>query len=355
MRNPPIFENDHLAMEIETAAVEMARGAGALLAGCFGRQLTIEYKDKNQLDPVTSADKDTQKYLEAEISRRFPDHGILGEETFPDSTGNSHGKSSGKSSEETESDNPAPDFLWVLDPLDGTTNFLNGLPVYASSIGILYRGRPIAGAVFIPWPVPAGGLVLHSRRGGGCFADDEPVSVYETEKPVGNRLMGLPGSFSQTTRFDRSLKGSMGEPRITGSIAYELALTAMGTMQYSVFGAPRMWDMLGGTIAVQEAGGMVMTRFKGEKRWHPMDSLVPNWDEKPPSIKELRKWVAPLVAGNRHLAPLIAHNMRPRFRPAAKLRQWSRKLKPATDRSRPQHSTATDTRANQDADKQPSD
>ena len=337
MRNPPIFENDHLAMEIETAAVEMARGAGALLAGCFGRQLTIEYKDKNQLDPVTSADKDTQKYLEAEISRRFPDHGILGEETFPDSTGNSHGKSSGKSSEETESDNPAPDFLWVLDPLDGTTNFLNGLPVYASSIGILYRGRPIAGAVFIPWPVPAGGLVLHSRRGGGCFADDEPVSVYETEKPVGNRLMGLPGSFSQTTRFDRSLKGSMGEPRITGSIAYELALTAMGTMQYSVFGAPRMWDMLGGTIAVQEAGGTVMTRFKGEKSWHPMDSLVPNWDEKPPSIKELRKWVAPLVAGNRHLAPLIAHNMRPRFRPAAKLRHWSRKLKPAPDRRQSQN------------------
>ena len=333
MRNPPIIENDHLAMEIETAAVEMARGAGALLAGCFGRQLTIEYKDKNQLDPVTSADKDTQKYLEAEISRRFPDHGILGEETFPDSTGNSDGKSSG----ETESDDPAPDFLWVLDPLDGTTNFLNGLPVYASSIGILYRGRPIAGAVFIPWPVPAGGLVLHSRRGGGCFADDEPVSVYETEKPVGNRLMGLPGSFSQTTRFHRSLKGSMGEPRVTGSIAYELALTAMGTMQYSVFGAPRMWDMLGGTIAVQEAGGTVMTRFKGEKRWHPMDSLVPNWDEKPPSIKELRKWVAPLVAGKRHLAPLIAHNMRPRSHPVAKLRHWSRKLKPAPDRRQSQN------------------
>ena len=333
MSDSPIFENDHLAMEIETAAVEMARGAGALLAECFGRQLTIEYKDKNQLDPVTSADKDTQQYLEAEISRRFPDHGILGEEILPETSGDSAGESSGR----TESDDPAPDFLWVLDPLDGTTNFLNGLPVYASSIGILYRGRPIAGAVFIPWPVPAGGLVLHSRRGGGCFADDEPVSVYETEKPVGNRLMGLPGSFSQTTRFDRSLKGSMGEPRITGSIAYELALTAMGAMQYSIFGAPRIWDMLGGTIAVQEAGGTVMTRFKGEKRWHPMDSLVPNWDEKPPSIKELRKWVAPLVAGNRHLAPLIAHNMRPRFRPAAKLRQWSRKLKPAPNRRQSQN------------------
>ena len=116
MSDSPIFENDHLAMEIETAAVEMARGAGALLAGCFGRQLTIEYKDKNQLDPVTSADKDTQQYLEAEISRRFPDHGILGEEILPESSGDSAGESSGESSGRTESDDPAPDFQRVKYP-----------------------------------------------------------------------------------------------------------------------------------------------------------------------------------------------------------------------------------------------
>ena len=268
---------------------------------------------------MTSADKDTQKYLEGEIARKFPDHGVLGEET----------------SEEDESEEPAPDFLWVLDPLDGTTNFLNGLPVYASSIGVLHRGRPLVGALYIPWPSPTGGLVLHCRRGGGCFADGEPVSVYQAEKPVGNRLTGLPGSFSHTTKFNKNLKGNLGELRITGSIAYELAMTAVGVMQYAVFGAPRMWDMLGGAIAVQEAGGTVMTRFRGEKRWHPVDSLVPTWEEKPPSLKELRHWVAPLVAGNQHLAPLIAHNMRPRFHPMAKVRRWSRKLKPTA--RPPQH------------------
>lgn len=313
-----MLENDQLAQEIEQAAVDMARGAGAILAGCFRQQISIEYKDKNQLDPVTSADKDTQKYLEGEITKRFPDHAILGEET----------------SGEAESDDPAPDFLWVLDPLDGTTNFLNGLPVYASSIGVLYRGRPLAGAVYLPWPSSNGGMVLHCHRGGGCFADGEPVSVFETEKPVGNRLVGLPGHFLHTTKFDRNLKGNLGEPRTTGSIAYELAMTAIGSMQYTVFGAPRMWDMLGGAIAVQEANGTVMTRFKGEKEWHPLDSLVPSWDEKPPSLKELRKWVAPLVAGNQHLAPLIAHNMRPRFHPVAQLKRWSRKLKPTA--SKPQ-------------------
>jgi myo-inositol-1(or 4)-monophosphatase len=313
-----MLDNEELAREIEAAAVEMARGAGEILSGSFGRQLTIEYKDKERRDPVTSADKATQEYLSAEIKRRFPEHGVLGEET----------------SGESEPDGPAPDFLWVLDPLDGTTNFLNGLPVYASSIGVLYRGRPLAGALYIPWPKPGGGFVLHCRRGGGCFADDEPVSVYESEKPVGNRLVGLPGSFPHTTRFDRKLKGSLGEMRTTGSIAYELAMTACGVLQYAIIGAPRMWDMLAGAIAVQEARGAVMTRLAGEKKWRSMESLVSNWEEKPPSLKELRRWVAPIVAGNQQVAPLIAHNLRPRFRLSTRLRRFSRRLRTYAGRRR---------------------
>ena len=308
--------------EIETAAVAMARGAGEILSGQFGRQLSIEYKDKNQLDPVTSADKSTQEYLVGEITRLFPSHGILGEE----------------GSAETDPSGPAPDFLWVLDPLDGTTNFLNGLPVYASSIGVLHRGRPVAGALYIPWPSPGGGFILHCRQGNGCFAipcsgsgsgnsaDAAPVSVYESEKPVGNRLIGLPGFFVQTTRFGKPVGRNPGELRTTGSIAYELAMTACGVLQYAIIGAPQLWDMLAGALAVQEAQGTVMTRLAKEKKWHPMESLVPTWEQKPPTLQELRRWVAPLVAGNRQVAPLIAQNMRPRFRPVVKVRQMGRRV-----------------------------
>ena len=319
-KNPSVYNavmlQETLLSEIEAAALEMAWGAGEILAGQFGRQLSIEYKDKNQLDPVTSADKATQEYLVKEIARQFPAHGVLGEE----------------GSAETDAPGPAPDFLWVLDPLDGTTNFLNGLPVYASSIGVLYRGRPVAAALYIPWPTPGGGFVLHCRRGGGCFATRsiggaaEPVEVYASEKPVGNRLIGLPGFFVQTTRFGKAVGRNPGELRTTGSIAYELAMTACGVLQYAIIGAPRMWDMLAGALAVQEAGGTVMTRLAGEKRWQPMDSLVPAWGGKPPTLQELRRWVAPLVAGNRQVAPLIAHNMHPRFRPVAKARQGYRRL-----------------------------
>ena len=302
--------------EIETAAIALAWGAGRILSEQFGKQLSIEYKDKNQLDPVTSADKATQEYLAKEITRLFPSHGILGEE----------------GSEETDPGGPTPDFLWVLDPLDGTTNFLNGLPIYASSIGVLHRGRPVAGALFIPWPSPGGGFVLHCHRGGGArFAlaeggASEPVSVYTSEKPVGNRLIGLPGFFVQTTRFGKPVGRNPGELRTTGSIAYELAMTACGVMQYAIIGAPRMWDMLAGVIMVQEAGGTVMTRLGKEKQWRIMESLVPTWEEKPPTLKELRQWVAPLVAGNQQVAPLIAHNMKRRFRPVAMARQVGRKV-----------------------------
>ncbi|PKB83519.1 MAG: hypothetical protein BZY88_01865 [SAR202 cluster bacterium Io17-Chloro-G9] len=305
-----MLNNETLARELEETAVSLAWGAGEILASHFGRQISIEYKDEHQRDPVTAVDKAAQEYLVAGIAARFPDHGILGEEDADDS------------------ESPAPDFLWVLDPLDGTTNFINGLPVYACSVGLLYRGRPLAGALYVPWPKPGGGFILHCRRGGGCCADGEPVSVYKSEEPVNNRLSGLPGGLGQSMSFGGGLHGKIGEIRTTGSIAYELAMTACGVMQYSIFGAPHMWDMAAGVLAVQEAGGTVMTRFPKEKRWHPLDSLVPTWETQAPTFKELRRWVAPLVAGNQQVAPLVAHNLRRRFRPVAKLRQLSRRLRP---------------------------
>ena len=297
-----------LAHEFEETAVNLARGAGAILAGQFGRQISVEYKDEHQRDPVTAADKAAQDYLVREINARFPEHGILGEEgdDDPEST--------------------APDFLWVLDPLDGTTNFINGLPVYACSVALLYQGRPLVGAVYLPWPKFGESFVLHCRKGGGCCADGEPVSVYQSEELVNNRLAGLPVGLSQSMRFGGQLRGTSGEVRTTGSIAYELAMTACGVMQYTVFGAPHLWDMAAGALAVQEAGGTVMTRFSGERRWHSLDALIPTWETRSPTFKELRQWVAPLVAGNQHVAPLVAHNMRRRFQLSACLRRFSRLL-----------------------------
>ena len=126
--------DDKLFAEIEARAVELARGGGELLSGYFGGNLSIQYKDDNQRDPVTDADRETQDFLTKGILESFPDHDILGEEDDENAQ---------------DADAAAGDFLWVLDPLDGTKNFLHGLPVYACSVGVLYRGEP-SWARYIP-------------------------------------------------------------------------------------------------------------------------------------------------------------------------------------------------------------
>ncbi len=311
-------EDQELAKEIEAVAARLARGAGEILLTRFGGSLEVEYKDEKKRDPVTSADKESQSYLTDAISGRFGDHGILGEE------------------DPGEEEAPCPDYLWVLDPLDGTTNFMNGLPVYGVSIGVLYRGAPLAGALFIPWPRSDGGFVLHARKGGGAWIDGEPVSIPEAGVPEATRLTGIPGSLGARYRLGKELRRRMGEVRVTGSIAYELALMVRGSFQYVVFGAPKIWDVAAGASIVAEAGGAVLVRYRGSRRWKPLTSFYPevrgrssqrngssgtvpgNTAEDPqleaqvPSVKALRGWTGSLIAGGSQVAPFVAGNLQRR-------------------------------------------
>ena len=125
--------------EMESRVIEMARGAGRLLAERFARGVRAEFKDrKKNRDPVTEADRQSQEFLRKEIGTHFPGHAILGEE---------------KLSQEGE----RPEWVWVLDQLDGTNNFLRGLDVYGVSIGVLHEGRPVVGAIFLAGAGGGGG------------------------------------------------------------------------------------------------------------------------------------------------------------------------------------------------------
>ena len=198
----------------------MAHRAGQTLMGYFGSSLDVEYKDERETDPVTNVDREVQGDLVRAISEAYPEHGIVGEE------------------DEDVGGEPAPDYVWVLDPLDGTKNFMNGLPIFASSIGVLYLGAPVAGAVYTPWPGETEGVVLHARKGGGAHAGGERIILADAHEPVPSRLTTLPESFRRAYRFDAPMKGRTGELRITGSTVYELAMAARGVVQYSFSGAP---------------------------------------------------------------------------------------------------------------------
>ena len=307
--------NKTLYSELEVKAVELARRSGELLHGYFGTDLEVEYKDeKKRAHPVTRADRESQEYLCESIWRSFPDHGIIGEE-----------------GDDEEEGLLAKDILWILDPLDGTTNFINGLPIYAVSIGVLHHGTPVAGAIFLPWPGKGEGSVLHAHQGGGARLDGEVLSLVQTdpppESPDPKRLSGVPGSFGAQFRAGKGLRGRAGDPRVTGSAVYELAMAATGVFQYVVLGAPRVWDLAAGAAIVREAGGAVMVRARGARGWAPLTWVGPSWEHGTPKANDLRKWAAPTIAGNVGAVSVVAANLGRRRRPvSAKVAGFVRKL-----------------------------
>ncbi len=313
-------DEDALLREIEGHAVEIARRAGGILRRHFEQTLLVEYKDKRESDPVTNADFESQSYLRCAIMKRFPTHGVLGEED--------------DAAQRAEADEqPAPDFVWVLDPLDGTRNFLSGLPLYASSIGVLYRGAPVAAAVFLPWPSDGGGIVMHARRGGGTHVNGAPVATLTADEPKGNRLITLPGGFGAMFGLRAPLRGKMGELRMTGSIAYELAMVAKGVTQYTITTAPFLWDAAGGVMLVMEAGGIALqgrrNRLLGAvptgMSWQPMESFIPSWRTGSTTMKELREWRAPLLLGSPDVARYVADNLRGKSRLPRRMRRLARR------------------------------
>ena len=296
---------DPILIEIERQATAMAKEAGRMLLGYFGGPLRIEYKDKQLSDPVTEADRQTQAFLTARIAEAFPDHAVVGEEDT-------------ESSEE-----PLPEFVWVLDPLDGTRNFSQGLPVFACSVGVLRRGVPVAGAIFLPWP-GGDGVVLHARAGGGAHRDEKPLGRLDAKAPESRRLTGLPGGFGYRMTFGESMRSRIGETRQIGSIAYELAMAASGVYQYSALtGSLSLWDVAAGSVIVAEAGGRVLVGEGKDSHiaWRPLESFAPGWENAPPSAAKLRKWYRPMLFGAPDVVEAIVAGIRPRGSLSRRLRR----------------------------------
>ena len=290
-----------LLAELEAHASTLARDAGALLLDYFPRNLKVEYKAKGNRDPVSEADRRADALLIKGITVRFPDHGILSEETL-------------------RKDEAGHDFLWVLDPLDGTTNFINRFPCFGVSIAVLYRGMPVSAAMFIPSPVAATGQVLHARLNGGAFIEDTALSIASKEKPSPTGLLSMPAYFWSQYRIGKSLGRRLGEARNTGSITYEMALVASGVLEYAAFGSPKVWDVAAGALIIKEAGGQVLVRRSKPHRWAHLGSfLEPNAGL--PKNGNLRRWTAGMLVGNPAAVELVAQNLRPRLRPFRRMRR----------------------------------
>lgn len=271
-----------LFADVERQAADIAWESGRMLLARFHQPLDIKWKGKRPGDdPVTDADHQVEAFIRAEIGRRFPGHAMVGEE------------GSGEGSE-------AAPYTWVVDPLDGTTNFLNGLPAFACSLALLDRGRPVVGVVFLPWPEPEGGIIVRAREGGGAWLNDRRLSL-TGDVPLRGRLVVLPRG---TFRLRGALRQGPGERRSVGSTAYELAATALGVYRYVLFSSPKSWDVAAGVLIVRESGGAVMTLRSGSRSWVPFVDFLADppptagpGAATPPGQEHLRRWTRPILAG----------------------------------------------------------
>jgi myo-inositol-1(or 4)-monophosphatase len=256
--------------EIEQLAVELAGIAGNEIGAALGGMLAVRYKtaatdDALWRDPVSEVDQRVEKLMRERLAEQFPEHDIIGEE-FNERPGRDH------------------DFVWAVDPIDGTTNFVNGFPMFAASIGVLHKGRPVVGALWCSVSHALRAGVYHASAGGKLRFDGADVTP-KVNPEVRRRLAGVP----ELTGADASW-----ETRKTGSAALECAMVAAGLLQAARFASPNIWDVAGGIALVETAGGVVR-QCSGGADWTPMYRFEPGKgaDDKP----DLRYWRRAIVVG----------------------------------------------------------
>jgi myo-inositol-1(or 4)-monophosphatase len=263
---------DQLLAEIERTAVELAQLAGAEIQTALGRVLTVRYKgaatrEAPPTDPVSEIDHSVEVLIRARLGDRFPDHGIIGEEINETAAGER-------------------ELVWVVDPVDGTLNFVNGFPLFAASVGVLHRGRPVAGAVWCSTSHALRAGTYHAREGGPLGFEDEPLAA-RRNPAVRRHLGGEPGP---------AAPGSYPwDVRVTGSAAIECAFVAAGLLRVARFDRPNVWDVGGGIALLRAAGREV--RGRTPDGWAPFERFEHE--------AGLRSWTQGMVLGEREAVDLV--------------------------------------------------
>ena len=227
-------------------AVKAARAAGAIINRAALDLEVLKVGSKGPNDYVSEVDRAAEQAIIDTLLEAYPDHGILAEES-----GREHG-------------NRRSDFVWIIDPLDGTTNFLHGFPVYAVSIALAHRGVVQQAVVYDP---TRNDLFIASR-GRGAFLNDRRLRVSKRTR-LGEALVGTGFPFRKGDNFKRYLKmfeevmQSCAGLRRPGAAALDLCYVAAGWYDGFFETGLSPWDMAAGSLIVTEAGGLI-GNFTGE-------------------------------------------------------------------------------------------
>lgn len=239
-----MFDIDHAL----TFAISLAEEAGTLLRDAFGKlqksgngALHIKTKS-NDRDFVTDVDTSTQKFIVDRIRAAYPDHRFVGEEEGADSFGD-----------------PKSPFQWVIDPLDGTTNFIHASPNFGSMIALLENGKPVIGVIALPMRQQ----IYSAKKGGGAFCNGKKLRVRET-RDMNDAIL--------STNLNSRAKECNGEFHVSivqcaslhnyGCAACEMAAIADGLNDGIYYERVGLWDIAPGSLIVEEAGGKAEFRLR---------------------------------------------------------------------------------------------
>ncbi len=220
-------------------ALNAARKAGGIMLRALERIEHIAVKEKSKNDFVTEIDQQAEQEIIFHIRKSYPDHGIIAEESG-------------------EHISPTDEYRWIIDPLDGTANFMRGIPHFSISIGIEHRGRIEHGLIFDP----VRDEVFSASRGRGAFLNQHRIRVSATHK-IEQALLttGLPFRnpelIEMYMRSFVTLSNSASDIRRFGSAALDLAYVAAGRLDGYWEFALAPWDIAAGSLLVKEAGGYV--------------------------------------------------------------------------------------------------
>ncbi|MCP1676346.1 myo-inositol-1(or 4)-monophosphatase [Natronocella acetinitrilica] len=233
--------------------VRAARSAGNLITRYVDRLDRVQVESKGLNDYVSDVDRMAEREIIDVLRKAYPDHAIMAEETG--NTGDA-------------------EYVWIIDPLDGTTNFLHGFPHFAVSIALQVRGQLEVGVVYDPLRQE----LFTAHRGGGATLDGRKIRV-RNSKSIQGRLIGTGFPFKYPDRMDaymgmfRAVCSRAGDVRRAGSAALDLAYVACGRLDGFWEIGLQPWDIAAGALLVREAGGVVGD-FNGDEAYMVSGNLV---------------------------------------------------------------------------------
>jgi len=229
-------------------ALKTAERAGIIALKHFRKANKVSFKSRQ--DILTVADTEVERLILREISNKFPEHAILAEES---------GKHRG-----------ASNYMWVIDPIDGTVNYAAGLPCFAISIGLAYKEQPILGVVYDPYL----NEFMYAEKGKGAYINGKKIRI-GTEKKLINSLVATDLGHKRSKHIVKRVKALLPitrAVRIMGSASRGLVDVALDRVQAYLHNDVQPWDVAASYIIIREAGGNIIN-FKG-KPWELYDRTI---------------------------------------------------------------------------------